>query len=231
LAELQDAQTYGDDGDDFATLPRTAVVDRFDILQLLVAAKISDLFQRGVEGELHVGRMTLDIGRRDLVGRQFFGNVLFNFDGIHLALHREEAWRVRLFLVRPVVHTPSTLDPLFADSQGHADDRLFWGAYSEMPWAAELTAQLAYFGLNEKPAQPQRQRQIQTFSLRLLRPPHAATWDIDIQTTWQVGSVSPAGSTTRQDLFAHYQHVEAGYTFAFPWQPRVSGVLNYFSSK
>lgn len=229
LGEFQDSRTNGDDGDDFATLSRTAVVNRFDVLQLLLATTVPDVWQTGMDAELHLGRMTLDIGRRDLVGRQFFGNVLFNFDGVHLALSRRNDWRLRLFVVRPVVHTPSTLDPMFADSRGGADDRLFWGVYHELPWPFGLTTQLSYFGFNDKPAKPKQQRHIQTFGLRIVQAPHPGGVDVDLQTTWQVGTISPAGSTRRQRLFAHYQHAELGYSFALPWQPRITGVFDYFS--
>lgn len=229
LFEFQDSRTNDDEPDDFATLSRSSVVNRFDISQLFISTTFHDLFGTGLRADLHLGRMGFDIGRRDLVGRQFFGNVPFNFDGVHLNLMEDQTWRIRLFLVRPVTHTPTTLDPQFFDQRLQVNDRLFWGVYHEAQMASWLTTNLYYYGLNDKPDLPQRQRTINTFGLRLLKDPKVGAVDFDVQTTWQVGTISPAGTINQQDLFAHYQHAEFGYTFTLPWRPRLTGVFDYFS--
>lgn len=216
LFEFQDARASGAGPGNFVT---SSQVDETDISQLLVQTTAGNLFDSGLRGDLHVGRMNLDIGRRDLVGKQFFGNVPFNFDGAHLSLARHHAWRLRLFLVRPVEHKKTVLDPWFFDRE----QILFWGVHTAVETGSRLETEVFYFGLNDKTGAVNGQRTINTFGLRLFGKPSEGKLDCDAQTVYQTGSRGG------KDLFAYYQHAEFGYTVPVTWTPRLTGVFDYFS--
>lgn len=216
LFEFQDARIDGAEEGNFIN---NSLENVAEISQLIAQATARNLFSQGLRADLHVGRMNLDIGRRDLVGKQFFGNVPFNFDGAHLSLARHQAWRARLFLVRPVLRRLAVLDPQFSER----DDILFWGVHTEVDVRSWPRTEVFYFGLNDNGETPGEHRTHNTFGLRLFRDPIEGTLDYDVQTVYQTGS------TGGKEHFANYQHAEFGYTFPVAWTPRVTGVFDYFS--
>jgi hypothetical protein len=66
-------------------------------------------------------------------------------------------------------------------------------------------------------------RTYSTFGGRLYKVPKAGEPDYEIETTWQIGT---KGKT---DHFAHFQHLDFGYTFNVPWTPRVLFHFDYAS--
>ncbi len=58
---------------------------------------------------------------------------------------------------------------------------------------------------------------------RLYKGPKPGEPDYEIETTWQIGT---RGVT---DHFAYFQHLDLGYTFNFPWKPRLLFHYDYVS--
>ncbi len=214
LAELQDARVFNDRPRDF----RANGVDHLDILQLFVSATRSDLFGHGLRGDVHAGRMTIDVASRRLVARNDFRNTVNAFDGVHLQLGGDDRkWRARAFYTFPVAIRNSDL----------MNDRLstrrrFAGlAFEDLrnPWA-QLDAYALF--LDDLPGN----RSFRTYGLRAYRRPAPAQIDYEGDFAAQFGDRKTAAQGTR-DQQAFMLHAELGYTFASAWTPRVAFQLDW----
>jgi hypothetical protein len=215
LFEGQDARAFlNRDPGDFRD---TTTVNEFDILQLLGSVTLNNVLGSGLRNDFHFGRMTMDFGRRRLIARNDFRNTTNSFDGLHWQIGREQTWRLRAFFVEPVVRDDVQLDRQY-------DTSLFWGGYLEsrhVPW---LQLDVYYFGLNDRHvANVADHRTYSTFGGRLTKDPKPGEPDYEIETTWQVGT---RGAT---DHFAHFQHLDLGYTLHLPWSPRILFHYDYAS--
>lgn len=210
LFEGQDSRTHLDDPGDFVN---ATIVNETDILQLLVSATATNVLGTGLRADLHVGRLTMDFGRRWLIARNGMRNTTNAFDGIHGQLADGQDWRIRAFLVEPVIRDEVQLDE-------QSERFVFWGVYwetNQVPW---LRTNLYYFGFNDqRSSNVARQRTFSTFGLRLYELPQEGRLDYSLESIWQTGK---RGNV---DHFAHFQHVHVGYTFNLPWSPRL--LLHY----
>ncbi len=208
--EGQDSRTHLDDPGDFVN---TGIVNETDIQQLLVSATAKNVFGSGLRADLHLGRLTMDFGRRWLIARNGMRNTTNAFDGLHGQLAQGQDWRIRAFLVEPVIRDDVQLDE-------QSERNVFWGVYwesNQVPW---LRSNLYYFGLNDQRSSiVARQRTFSTFGLRLYEVPRTSWLDYSLESIWQTGK---RGNV---DHFAHFQHIHIGYTFNLPWSPRL--VIHY----
>ncbi len=215
LFEGQDSRSYldGDRGD----FRDTTTVNEFDILQLMGSLTVKNVFGTGLRTDAHFGRMTMDFGRRRLIARNDFRNTTNAFDGFHWHLAQEGTWRIRAFATQPVVR-----DDVRLDQQYH--NFLFWGTYLEsrhFPW---FQMDAYYLGLNDQRVpNGTAHRTYTTAGGRLCKDPKPGELDYEIETTWQTGT---RGVT---DHFAHFQHLDLGYTFKLPWTPRLVFHYDYAS--
>ena len=211
LFEGQDSRSFMDkDPGDFRD---TTTVNEFDVLQLVGSLTVNNVFGTGLRTDLHFGRMTMDFGRRRLIARNDFRNTTNSFDGFHWQLSQGNTWRIRAFATQPVVR-----DDVRLDQQYH--NLLFWGTSLEskhFPW---FQVDAYYFGLNDQRVpNGTAHRTYSTAGGRLYKDPKPGELDYEIETSWQTGH---RGVT---DHFAHFQHLDLGYTFNLPWTPRL--VIHY----
>jgi hypothetical protein len=209
LAELQDSRTHGDGPRDSTATN----IDNLDVLQLFVSAKTLDLLGSGLRADVHLGRLTLDVGSRRLVARNRFRNTTNSFDGVHLQLGDGEAWRVRAFLTRPVVRDPNYFDD---DS---SSKRRFWGVAYQDERIGWLRLDAYYFGLRNR----ERDLELHTLGLRGSRPPGPGQIDYELELIGQLGDMGD------RDHSAFAGHAELGYTLDLPWSPRLVGQFDYAS--
>jgi hypothetical protein len=207
LFEGQDARAYlHKDPGDFRD---NTTVNEFDILQLLGALTLNNVFGSGLRTDIHFGRMTLDFGRRRLIARNDFRNTSNAFDGFHWQISQGQIWRLRAFLVEPVIRSEVQLDEQSGKS-------LFWGSYLESRHSPWLQLDAYYLGLNDRHvANVATHRTYSTFGGRLYKDPKAGEPDYEIETSWQFGT---RGAT---DHFAYFKHLDLGYTLNIPWTPRL----------
>lgn len=215
LFEGQDSRAFlNEDRGDFRD---TTTVDEFDILQLFVSLTLRNALGSGLMTDLHFGRMTMDFGRRRLIARNDFRNTVNSFDGIHWQIGHEKTWSIRAFAVEPVVR-----DDVRLDQQYH--NQFFWGTSLEshhLPW---FQIEAYYFGLNDQRLpNGAAHRTYSTAGGRLSKDPKPGDIDYEVETAWQTGT---RGAT---DHFAHFQHLDLGYTFALPWTPRLLFHYDYAS--
>jgi len=222
LAELQDARTWGDGPDDFTG----AAVDKLSFTQLFASWTGRDVLGSGQRADLHLGRMTLDLGSRRLVARNRFRNTTNAFDGVHLSLGDPARVRARAFYTRPVL-----LDPSWFEDESEGQLR-FWGAAFEARRLGGLDFELYYLGLHDELGSgASLARRYHTVGGRALRRPEAGRFDYELELAGQFGArtVTRAGVRTRLDHEAFTGHAELGYTFAAPWSPRLVAQLDYAS--
>ena len=212
--EGQDSRTHLDDPGDFVN---TTIVNETDILQLLVSATATNVLGTGLRADIHLGRLTMDFGRRWLIARNGMRNTTNAFDGIHGQVADGRLWRLRAFLVEPVIRDDVQLDEQSARN-------VFWGVHFEtnqVPW---LRTNLYYYGLNDQRSSIiARQRTFSTFGVRFYELPKKSRLDYSLESIWQTGK---RGNV---DHFAHFQHIHIGYTFNLPWFPRLLIHYDYAS--
>jgi hypothetical protein len=224
LAELQDSRTWSDGPDDFTG----ATIDELSFAQLFASATGHELFGRKLRGDLHVGRLSLDVASRRLVARNAFRNTTNAFDGVHAALGDGASWRARAFWTRPAL-----LDPSWFENESEGQQR-FWGAAFEERRVAWLNLDLYYLGLHDEIASGSSlARRYHTFGARALKPPKAAQWDYEFEAAGQLGDRSVRRGTPAVSVDLDHQaymgHLEAGYTWARAWSPRLAVQLDIAS--
>ncbi len=214
LFEGQDSRVHLDDSGDFVT---TGTRNEWDILQVFVSLTGTNIFGAGLRTDLHLGRLTMDFGRRRLVARNNFRNTTNAFNGLHWQVAKEQDWRIRAFLVEPVFRDQVQLDEQSKRS-------IFWGIYGESHYVPWFRMNAYYFGLNDQRNSSVRsQRTFSTFGLRFFKDPQHSQFDYEIESMWQIGK---RGNV---DHFAHFQHIDLGYTFDVSWSPRFVIVYDYAS--
>ena len=206
LFEGQDARAYLDrERGDFRD---TTTVNEYDILQLLGSLTLNNVGGSGLRTDVHFGRMTMDFGRRRLIARNDFRNTSNAFDGVHWQIGQDKTWRFRAFFVEPVIRDEVRLDTQY-------DKSIFWGTYLESRHIRWLQMDAYYLGLNDqRVADIAGHRTYSTFGVRLSKDPAQGEMDYELESAWQTGT---RGVTNH---FAHFQHLDLGYTFDIPWSPR-----------
>ncbi len=214
LFEGQDSRTHHAGPNAFGG---TSVVNQMDILQLHVSATGHNFLGTGLRTDIHFGRMTMDFGKRRLIARNDFRNTTNAFDGVHWEISKDKEWRVRTFLVEPVVRFQQQLDQQTARN-------VFWGAFFEnkqVPW---LRFDAYYFGINDqKSSTVSKQRSFSTFGIRLYEVPKKGRMDYEMESVWQTGEKGNI------DHFAYFNHFQAGYSFNLPWKPQFIVYYDYAS--
>lgn len=214
LLEFQEAISNKNIDSDVLGIP---TFNAANVQQFFVAHTLPNVLGTGLRNDLHVGRINLDIGSRRLVARSRFGNNSQIFDGLHWNLANEGMWRFRAFFSQINFNT-NTKDrlALFTNS-----DKLFWGLSYENYQNPSSRIQLYYFGIDAEDEQSARTHS--TFGLRLYEPSKVGNFDHDGESIWQVGTLNG------KDHFAHFQHLSFGYTFKYPWTPRIMAMFDYAS--
>src|SRR6185437_12904082 len=141
LFEGQDARSFSDQ--DPGSFRNNTTVNAFDILQLFGSLTLKNTLGSGLRIDFHFGRWTSDFGRRRLIARSNFRNASTAFDGFHWQISREKLWRLRVFVVEPVVRDEEQLDE-------QNSKMFFWGTYFQsyhLPW---FQIDAYYLGLNDK---------------------------------------------------------------------------------
>ncbi|MEN8161530.1 MAG: alginate export family protein [Myxococcota bacterium] len=222
LAELQDSRTWSDSRDDFTR----GEIDKLSFAQLFVSGTRRDLFGSGLRGDLHLGRMSLDVASRRWVARNGFRNTTNAFDGVHAQLASEGAWRLRAFYVRPVL-----LDPDYFENESEGQRRLWGVAYEDLR-CAWGDVDLVYLGFHDRIGTGSTlTRRYHNVGARLRRAPgpSAFDWELDLMAQFGDRSVLRSGAKTRLDHEAFAAHAELGYSFAARWSPRLLVQLDYAS--
>ena len=231
--ELWDARAYGEAANSSVS---TSDVNALELVQAYLKVELGDWSKggKGGKGLLTAGRFTMDIGSRRLVARNRFRNTTNAFTGANLEWTGRGGERLQAFWAMPQIRRPD-------DTAGLQDNRVKWdlettavqffGAHATLPHVLGGTLEGYGFRLAERDGanRPTRNRRLWTTGLRLFAKPASAKWDHDVEAAYQFGTAHRStgpGDVTDLDVSAWFAHVEAGYSLAAPWKPRVAGMFD-----
>ncbi|HAS48945.1 MAG TPA: hypothetical protein DCS33_06620 [Gammaproteobacteria bacterium] len=220
----------------------TSHVDSLDILQANVGLK----FGENGASEVRIGRFTQDWGTRTLVARNRYRNTINSFDGVSFTHQQANGNEFKFLSTQPVRRTPRDRLSLL-DNERQADKssealRLH-GAFASLPNllptllnndALNLNLETYYLLLKEKDTRKLEtsNRELHTFGFRIRSAAAPNTWDINLETIFQLGerrgSSNPA-DTVDLDHQAFHQRIELAYSFDTPSRLRAIFELNYAS--
>jgi hypothetical protein len=172
--------------------------------------------------------MTMDVGSRRLVARNRFRNTINGFTGVDLRWSNERGAELRGFWTLPVQRMP--FDPIElqhndVDFDQESLDVQFWGLVGATPAPVIGHAELFLFGLHEDDSDrvPTRNRSLYTPGFLLFQEPRPGRFDYQLEVVLQGGRSRPniLGAES-QDHFAHFEHVEFGYSFDWACRTRIA---------
>ena len=234
---LDSRQSHGDD----STKISSGDVNPLDLLQLYTQWTTNNLFKDQSVSRLKVGRFTMDVGSRRFVARNKFRNAINSFAGIDWKWADSNGQQIRAFYTLPVQRLPREFERRKRNrSEGDDQDTevSFWGLYYKLPKntlsSLKSEAELFYFGLNENDVhnRPTRNRDIHTLGGRIFKKSSPAQFDYQIETAIQLGesrSSTASSDTNDLDHQAYFGRAELGYSFVYPWSPRVIAQFDYAS--
>ncbi|MDF7773996.1 alginate export family protein [Sphingomonas sp. AOB5] len=225
VAELWDSRAYASET---GTPVSTNEVNALELVQAYAAVDLSP--GNGSKLNLRAGRFTLNIGSRRLVAADDYRNTTNGYTGFQANLAAKGGVNATLIYVLPQQRRPD--DPaairrnaIVFDHEGF--DLVLWGGTAAKARAiGPLTAEISYYHLGERdtPGRPTRNRSLNSWGGRILRVPGAGKADVEFEAYYQSGTIraSTASNAAVLPVSAWFIHAEAGYTFAGPWQPRLS---------
>jgi len=223
MFEGQDSRTHYHEPGDFVGRQ----INQFDILQLFGSATLKNVFDTGLRTDLHVGRITMELGKARLIGRNNYPNTTNTFDGGHLAVGNDKNWRVRGFLTAPVTIEQTRLDQ-------SNDKKLFWGAAFESTQLKWLSGEVYYLGSSDsQDPKISRHRNFSTFGAHGYQKAVKKKSDFKKgefgRFDYDVESAVQTGERRGKDHFAYMAFADVGYTFNAPWLPQLKGEYVYAS--
>ncbi|MGE0473618.1 MAG: alginate export family protein, partial [Nitrospirales bacterium] len=190
-----------------------------NVQQLFVSATLPNFGETGLRTDVHIGRINMDIGSRRLVARSRFSNASQAFDGIHWRLADTDRWVLRAFFTQAVFNDDKTNRVGLFTNWGDK----FWGVSFENTPISWEWIQLYYFGRDEKEKSGRAERNHSTLGMRIYQRPVIGAYDYELESAWQFGTMD------NKHHYASFYHLSLGYTFAFPWSPRILAMYDYAS--
>lgn len=232
-AELWDSRVWGGHpGEGIGT----SEVNTLEPVQAYVAADLGALLGRGSKASVQLGRFMLNLGSRRLVAADEFRNTTNGYTGARIDVTGARGSSATLIYVLPQTRRPDD-EVSVLDNEGGIDRESFdlqlWGGYVAQKLSRRSMAEIGYFGLRERdmPGRPTRDRDLHSFSLRLMRDPAPAALDYEVEGIWQMGSVSTstAPGAPPLDVAAWFAHGDIGYSLPGTLHARISVEFDYAS--
>lgn len=221
--ELMDARSLGNDEGSFAS---GALVNTLEPIQAYVA-------WRHNASTLRIGRVTQDLGKRRIIGRNRYRNSINTFTGIDWAWTGDDGSAAHAFYWRPMRVLPSDFASLL-DNRRELDRGLrnafIGGVFYRFPTFVNRHGLEAYYvdAKVEERTDRAAAYDLATIGARAYREPQAAEWNYEVEAMLQRGdSGGVVGGLARGDLDhqASFVHLEIGYQFAAPGAPNL--ILQY----
>lgn len=227
-AELQDSRAVVN-GD---TILNTTIVNAVELLRAYLEFNHDDVL--GGQLKAQAGRITIDLGTRRFVARNRYRNTINGLTGIDLQWQSPEGTALRGFWTLPMRRQPGSFGRL-RDNEIQDDeedfDLQFWGVYAATNLPVAGRGEVFLLGLHEQdePSRRTRKRELYTPGFRFFQKPAKAAFDYTLESAFQFGRSRTSAGDARIDHFAHFHHLEVGYTFDAAWSPRLALQYDYAS--
>jgi hypothetical protein len=231
--EIGDSRAYLDDS---GTPISTAHVNPLEVIQGYISAEQKNLFLSGDKSVLKMGRLTLDFGSRRLVARTKFRNTVNSFTGVEWKWQNRKGDQLHFFYTMPINRSPNSISKLSKNSielDRENGATRFWGlgySFNRLPLGHK--GEIYILGLDEDdtPRRNTLNRELVTSGFRLYLPKQNGIFDYLIESVFQVGEMRDSKySEVDLDHFAHFQHIELGYTTKSKKKIRASIEYDYAS--
>jgi hypothetical protein len=231
-AEVEDSRAVVN-GD---TVLNNGIVNPVELLRAYLEFKHNDIL--GGKLSAQAGRITIDVGSRRFVSRSRYRNTINNFTGIDVGWKSTNGTELRGFWTLPIRRQPNEIRQLRENKVQDDEedfDLQFWGLFAASDLPIGARGEVFFFGLHEKdePSRRTRRRDLYTPGFRIFRKAETARFDYSLESVFQFGhsrtAAEAAADTARTDHFAHFHHIEVGYTFDTPWSPRILAQYDYAS--
>ncbi len=217
--EIMDSRSYGNDSGSFANGTTTNTLEP---IQAYVA-------WRHDASTFRIGRVTQDLGKRRLVGRNRYRNSVNNFTGVDWSWTGSEGRAARAFYWLPMLPVPA-LGSSVLDNEYELDHAVrnssLKGFFYQFPTFANQNRLESYvFDFELDPSsEPALAADHVTLGARAYRAPQASQWNYEVEAVLQHGdSGGVVGGVARGDLDhrASFLHFEIGYQFDSPGAPNL----------
>jgi hypothetical protein len=231
--EVYDSRAYGANA---GTPLSTNEVNALELVQAYVSADFPPLADGG-KASVQAGRFLLNLGSRRFVAADDFRNTTNGYTGVKADVMLKNGVSATAIYVLPQIRLPGS-----AAGLRHHVVRLdretgalqLWGGVLTAPVAPQKAAlQASVFELLEadQADMATRNRHLNTVALRYFLAPARGALDFDAEAAVQTGTIrtSTAPAAPRQDVWARYLHLGAGYKWDAPGAPRLAVEYDYVS--
>ncbi len=212
----------------------TTEVNAFELGQAYLGFDLEDAAGAGTVSTITAGRFTQNVGSRRLIARNQFRNSINAFTGVAYDWQNAEKDRIRLFYTLPHYRLPDDRAGILSNSVAFdhegLDTQFFGGIFTKSGVLGGILEGYGY-GLLEEDSGSQlegiqtRNRKLFTPGFRLYRVPKVGQWDHEVEVIGQLGqarNTAAVTDVTDVPVRAYFFHLEGGYTFDAPWEPRIS---------
>jgi hypothetical protein len=195
-------------------------VNTFELVQAYLGADFDGTFGAGSKASAQLGRMTLNLGSRRLVAADDYRNTTNGYTGLRADVKTTGGLTATAIYVLPQIRLPDDL-PAVLDHEVQWDRESFdlqlWGGYVARPdTIAGAMVEVGYFGLHERDwaGHATRNRDLDTFSARVIREPSAGQLDFEAEGIYQRGTIRASAGPVSPvlDVEAWFVHADVGYT-------------------
>lgn len=224
--------------DDDGSPLSTNMINPIELIQGYLVWKHQGLFKKGDRSSLRIGRLTLDMGSRRLVARSKFRNTMNTFSGVEWTHVNRRGNELQFFYTMPTNRKPKSFSDL---KNNHINFDMptgrthFWGvSYTNINLLKSHEVNFYGTGLHEKDSKEiaTYDRNLITAGFRTNTSKKEIGLDYLIESIYQFGeSRNSKKSTDNTDLehFAHFHHVEAGYSWKPYYSYRIAVEYDYAS--
>ncbi|MCW1428023.1 alginate export family protein [Novosphingobium sp. JCM 18896] len=233
-AELWDSRAFGIDT---GGIVGPNEINTVEMVQAYATLALPGALGKGSTASLQAGRMMLNIGSRRLIAADDYRNTTNGYTGLRADAKLKDGTTATALYVLPQIRLPEDIASLRSGKiqmDRENFDTQLWGLFVARPNVIGRTmAELAYVGLAERdaPGRLTRDRNLDTFSARLMADPKPRRFDFEVEAMYQTGTTSngTAATASKLDVSAWFAHADVGYSFPGKLKARLSVEYDYAS--
>lgn len=228
--ELNDSRVYSAPADGSVTAND---VNTFEPVQAYVGLDLGAALGKGTKLGVLAGRMMTNLGSRRFLSADDFRNTTQGYTGVRTDLKAADGTTATLFYLLPQLRLPDSLGAVLANrpalDKETFDLQFFGGVVARPNTLAGAMVELGYYRLLEQdaPGRLTRDRNLHTFTARVLREPKPGRLDFELEGAWQTGRLSSGTAASAARLNVDAGMVHAGIGYMLPGAARLRASLAY----